>query len=1429
MPLSPKRIFEGGETEFPWERDAIDFVLHELPDSDPHLAWPLHELLDPGTGRLYEIDLMVLARGGLFLIEIKSHPGVLTGDSRDWTFTESSGRQRHLACPYPATNHKAKVLASSLSYKLGNERPFVQPLVFVSGPDAEMRLSGGCPEYVTTRATIRQALVHGLSSARSRVVNRPMMRRLPDTMRQLGLQPSKASRVVAGFRLQRLLDERGGYQEHHAISTTVSDDTARVRSYLVPRATTTERRHQLERAARREAKILSRLGHHPNILSYRAYHDDGPLGPAVIFEAFEDGLPLNVFLKQEPELPFDDRLHILQAIVEAVDHCHRSEFLHRNLSPASILVRRRNGQIEVRLHRFQTAAQNDHTSIGTHHVHQLAEELDQLYQAPEVLRDPRKAQATSDVFSIGCIAWLLFTGENPAATVPDREEILREQQGLRIASVRGDLAALDGALAWATEPAEINRPDNVLEWFEGYILEDLTRPAPTEDDRRDPYQAEKGDKLGSGLEVIRVLGSGATAKVLKVSRAGRDYALKVPHDEGCAQRLVEEGKVLAHLRHEHIIQLHDTLHLGGRQCLLLDYAGLGTDDKRHSSFADLLRAEGTLSLEKARRYGDDLLSAVQYLEEQGVTHRDIKPGNLGFTTQAKKARHLTLYDFSLAAGDIKAVRAGTPEWRDPWLHTRGRWDSAADRYAVACVLYRMLAGTRAELANDGPDEGRVRIESERFDPSVRDRLRAFFEKAFTETVDDRYASAELMRSDWVGLFSKLAERRVRDTQPDSDDILPTATLSTLVEVLPLSSRARNALDRAGVVTVGHLLQLPRNHLSAIRGMGHRVAKEIVEIANLLGEHLSIVDQPPFVGEYTGPQVGLEAEAVDLSSEVVRKLQDAGVTNTVDLAHMPAEWVQRLLGTDCAKTTKVALTSLADQYTTAGTLDQWAKDFLAPKKKRKNAAEARIRTLVGLDPLPVEGGDAERETDAGARTVKQVAEAFGIEPALIHSSMHAMRRQWQNASSRPELEAALLEVLHAVGPVCTMEAAATELARIRGPGNGADPDQRTIAVGLVRLATELRSSPICWRRFGDSAWVASETTHLDALAALAIEADVLAEMEPLVSSETVRTRLAKAAAGTVLEALPPDRLLKLAAAASRNAAASARMEIYPRAMAARRALKLSLNVLSPPGLAELVIRGRVQSRYPEAQLLPARPALDDLLGEYELRFDPQTQEYLRPGIAHPTSTGTIQAPTRLSSAQPNQRRLRSPEAMEAQAFQDVLGRGVESGRFRVVQVRADHAERAAILLGDVLGVTPISLDHQVWDAMHAKARELGADPAIIVKTDREGPTSAEWAQLKELAEMAANDVVEKLLSDRAEPVLLVHPGALARFGLSDALYALSQRAQNEEGAAVVLLIPSHTDGLAPNINNQLPVPTVAGGQRLRMPESWLRNAHGAAAK
>src|SRR5205807_172120 len=83
----------------------------------------------------------------------------------------------------------------------------------------------------------------------------------------------------------------------------------------------------------------------------------------------------------------------------------------------------------------------------------------------------------------------------------------------------------------------------------------------------------------------------------------------------------------------------------------------------------------------------------------------------------------------------------------------------------------------------------------------------------------------------------------------------------------------------------------------------------------------------------------------------------------------------------------------------------------------------------------------------------------------------------------------------------------------------------------------------------------------------------------------------------------ERLLRLAAAMSKTATVSSRQELYPRGMAAERALRLGIGALSGLGVGEAEkgfaveqIRERVRSRYPEAELLPDRPELDALLGK-----------------------------------------------------------------------------------------------------------------------------------------------------------------------------------------------------------------------------------------
>jgi hypothetical protein len=280
------------------------------------------------------------------------------------------------------------------------------------------------------------------------------------------------------------------------------------------------------------------------------------------------------------------------------------------------------------------------------------------------------------------------------------------------------------------------------------------------------------------------------------------------------------------------------------------------------------------------------------------------------------------------------------------------------------------------------------------------------------------------------------------------------------------------------------------------------------------------------------------------------------------------------------------------------------------------------------------------------------------------------------------------------------------------------------------------------------------------------------------------------------------------------------------MAAGRALMLSLSTLTGGGLTVEALCRRVAARYPEAQPLPDRPELDRLLAPQGLVFVPEMNEYVRPGQPGASSL-TVQIPSRVTTAGPGLPSRRDPDAQRAAAFQDQLDRGVASRRFRVIQVRADLAIAAAERLAETLGVAPVSLDHELAAGIRARAKADDVDWASIEAADRAGPEGPDWPLLVGLVRDAMDALVDSLLAREEGPRVLVWPGALARYGLSAALSRLVETAERGNTGAVLLVVPSHADGLAPSINGRLPVPAPLPGQRLQMPEPWLANAHRAA--
>lgn len=184
----------------------------------------------------------------------------------------------------------------------------------------------------------------------------------------------------------------------------------------------------------------------------------------------------------------------------------------------------------------------------------------------------------------------------------------------------------------------------------------------------------------------------------------------------------------------------------------------------------------------------------------------------------------------------------------------------------------------------------------------------------------------------------------------------------------------------------------------------------------------------------------------------------------------------------------------------------------------------------------------------------------------------------------------------------------------------------------------------------------------------------------------------------LPALEARRLVGLAAAASRTAAANARLEIYPRDLDLVRALRLAqAGVLptrpgaipprpdgsderpEPPLLEVATIHERVRGRFPGLTTeLPAHPALDGPLADagFALERNAARDGYLPPrGLLSSTGLGSRATPvvreaTR-SGGRPARAALDSPDRMMAARAEQRLVAAAAAGGFRALTVRRNH--------------------------------------------------------------------------------------------------------------------------------------------------------------
>jgi serine/threonine protein kinase len=268
-------------------------------------------------------------------------------------------------------------------------------------------------------------------------------------------------------------------------------------------------------------------------------------------------------------------------------------------------------------------------------------------------------------------------------------------------------------------------------------------------------------RLGD-YRLTRVIAAGGMAAVYegKHEPTGRPVAIKVlarklQNRRDPLARILQEGRVICSLLHEHIVRVFDygTAEEGIGFVVMELLRGL--------TLAEELGRRGPLPAERAAFIGRQICAGLDAAHARGVYHRDIKPANIMLVEGQRHPDFVKLLDFGIAkldaddpaklAATATGMTLGTPQYMSPEQARADTIDARSDIYQLGLVLYEVLTG-RPTFSDRNPvtlmgKHLTERPESIRLQrPAVSAEMEAVILKCLEKAPANRYQTARELQA-----------------------------------------------------------------------------------------------------------------------------------------------------------------------------------------------------------------------------------------------------------------------------------------------------------------------------------------------------------------------------------------------------------------------------------------------------------------------------------------------------------------------------------------------------------------------------------------------------------------------------------------------------------------------------------------------------------
>ncbi len=290
-----------------------------------------------------------------------------------------------------------------------------------------------------------------------------------------------------------------------------------------------------------------------------------------------------------------------------------------------------------------------------------------------------------------------------------------------------------------------------------------------------------GTQLGS-YEIVSLLGAGGMGEVYRARdpRLKREVALKLLPDVAAGdadrrERFTREALAVAALNHPHIVTIHSVEDAGTAVFLTMELV-------EGRSLAEALPATG-LPIDRVLTIGIAVADATSAAHQKGITHRDLKPGNI-MLGEGEQAGRIKVLDFGLAKivdAQLGAAGAsmlpteapahtapitaegrilGTVAYMSPEQAEGRTIDGRSDLFSLGVVLYEMATGQRpfagdtnlsilSSILKDTPKSVTD------INPTIPPELGRIIRRALAKDPERRYQTAKDLRNDLEDLKASL--------------------------------------------------------------------------------------------------------------------------------------------------------------------------------------------------------------------------------------------------------------------------------------------------------------------------------------------------------------------------------------------------------------------------------------------------------------------------------------------------------------------------------------------------------------------------------------------------------------------------------------------------------------------------------------------------